>query len=779
MRRVHNLLSKASPIAILLGALLAPGAALAQAAPAAGQDGDDTVRLQEVIVTATRRSENLQDVGVSVTALSGQQLQNLGYTNAVDIIRQVPALNIISSSASNTNVNIRGISQNDFADHLEGPIAVYADDGYFGAAGALNGQIYDLERVEVLRGPQGTLFGRNATGGLIHYVSRAPTEAFEGYGRLDIGERDLAQFEGAVSGALAPGVRGRLSVAGVHEDGYVKNPIGPDPANRNNISARLQLAFDLGSKTELRLMVNGNTNSHERGPPLSGATLVADANGQGRALGPTEIGSWPNIILGGTITGACGGCNVLGYRQPDDPFVRSLSEAGRFTKDLFHTQAKLTSDLGFANLTVISDYVHLKKDFVEQDTDGTPSQFFRYATYQNYDQFSQEVRFDGVVGSLKWQAGGYYLNIRGDYAATVDLDVSRYVGAPVCGITPGFPPCPTPIPGVVGLNRADYAVDVDSFAAFTQLEYELSPQLSLIGGVRYTHDLKRAHYVWTTTAIPFPTPTVYDRSTDPTARRTFENLSLKAEVDWRPAEDVLAYASFSRGFKGGNWAFPVFPPPITAAAFPLFPHKQERLDDYEIGLKTQFWDRRVRFNVGAFYYDYSNYQAFSLQGLAQSIFNRDAKAWGGEAELTVAPARGLEVSLSAASMRSRVYRMQYPTGATYTAELPFSPKLSLNGFVRYEWDALGGKASAQTSFNTVGPHFFNVPNEPYVREGRYFTADARLGYVSPAGWDLAFWVKNLTNEEYRTAALDVSALSLGPQVYAPKRQFGATFGYKF
>jgi iron complex outermembrane receptor protein len=770
----HRLLAKASPIAILAGFLLAaPGVVQAQtAAP------QEVIGLSEVIVTANRRSENLQDVGISVSAVSREEMRDLGFTNSVDIIRQIPSLSILSSSASNTNVNVRGVSQNDFADHLEGPIAVYADDGYLGAAGALSGQVYDLERVEVLRGPQGTLFGRNATGGLIHYISRGPTNNFEGYGRVDVGDRNLVEFEGAVGGALAPGVRARLSVAGTHSDGYVKNPIGADPGNKNNISARLQVAFDLGDKTELRLMVNGNTNAHERGSAGQGIAIVADQNGQGRALGPNEIGTWPNIVLGGLITGACGGCDVLGYKQPTDPFVRSLSEPGQFKKDLAHGQAKLTSDLGFANLTAVTDYLYLNKALTDIDVDAGPAQFFRYNTFQKYHQFSQEIRFDGTAGPLKWQAGAYYLNIRGDYATSVIFDVSPYVGAPVCGITPGFS-CPTPIPGVVGTNLAKYSVDVDSYSGFAQLEYEVSPKLSLIGGLRYTHDSKTADYTWTTTAIPFPTPTRYNPSTDPTARRTFENVSIKAEADWRPIEDTLVYASFSRGFKGGNWALPVFPPPITSASFALFPHKQEQLDDYEVGVKTQFWDRRVRLNVGAFYYDYKNYQAFSLAGLAQSIFNKDAKAWGGEAELRVAPMRGLDISLAASSLTSRVYDMQYPNGQFFTAQLPLAAKLSLNGFVRYEWDAFDGKVATMVSFTDVGPHYFDVANEPIAHENRYFTADARLGYSSPQGWDAAVWVKNLNDEKYRTFALDIGTLSLGNQNFAAPRTFGASFGYKF
>lgn len=730
--------------------------------------------LSEIIVTATRRSENLQRVGISVTAFSSEQIQQLGFRNAVDLVRQTPGLSINSSSPSNTNVNIRGVSQNDFADHLEGPIAVYSDDGYLGNAGAVNVQTYDLERVEILRGPQGTLFGRNATGGLIHFISRPPTDQFEAFGQVDVGERDLIQFEGAVSGPLSDHVRARLSFAGTHDDGYVKNLIGADPGNRNNYSGRLQIVADLSDVTQLKLQVNGNTNSGEHGTAAQGIATVPNALGLGTALG-NAIGSWPNIVTGGIVTGTCAGCDILGYKGSSDIYKVSLSDPGTFERDIVHGQAKLTSELFGANLTTVSDYLYVRKNNLKTDSDGGPSQFFRYSTREKYHQFSQEVRLDGAVGRLKWLFGGYYLSIRGDYETSVLFDVSRYVGAPVCGVTSGFP-CPTPIPGVIVSTDATYSIDVDSYAAYAQLNYELTSQLSVVGGVRYSRDDKTVDYIWSSNFYP---PVAYNRSTDPTADRSFKNLSIRTEIDWHPTRDTLVYASFNRGWKGGNWAMPVFPPPITTVDFAVFPHKQERLDAYEVGLKTELWDSKIRFNIDAFYYDYHNYQAFTITGLNQSIFNKDAKAWGGEAELTVAPMRGLQFNLGAASITSRVYDMQSPTGVFYTARLPLAPKLSLNGLVRYEWAALGGKLAAQANFNTVGGAYFSVANEPITWQKRYFNGDLRLTYTAPGNhWNVGVWVRNVTDAKYKQFALDLSTLSIGGQVYAPPRWIGATFGFK-
>ena len=203
--------------------------------------------LEEVVVTAQKREQSLQDVGVAVTAFSDDQVENLGFSNTVDITAQTPNVQLYEWSPSYTVFNIRGVSQNDFADHLEPPVAVYVDEAYVSAPGALNGLLFDVERVEVLRGPQGTLFGRNATGGLMHFVSKKPTETNSGYIQASFGERELIEVEGAVGGPIVEDkLMGRVAFKYQEQDGYLETNLR-DLAAKDGIALKGHLLFEVNA----------------------------------------------------------------------------------------------------------------------------------------------------------------------------------------------------------------------------------------------------------------------------------------------------------------------------------------------------------------------------------------------------------------------------------------------------------------------------------------------------------------------------------------------------
>src|SRR3984885_12103143 len=234
------------------------------ALPAAwAQEAGEGDKLAEIIVTAQKREQNLQDVGTSVTAFDGPALQQLGLKNVTDIAGQVPGLQFNQYGATVTIYNLRGVSQNDFSDHQEAPVAVYSDDAYIASTGALAGSLFDLQRVEVLRGPQGTLFGRNATGGLIQYVSAAPTDTPEGYLELTGGNFGTINSEGAISGPLTDMLSARLSFATSDHDGYITNRVGPDINNQKQYAARLQFRLKLADNDEIRVKLHALNNDHE------------------------------------------------------------------------------------------------------------------------------------------------------------------------------------------------------------------------------------------------------------------------------------------------------------------------------------------------------------------------------------------------------------------------------------------------------------------------------------------------------------------------------------
>ena len=228
---------------------------------AADAGADD--KLAEITVTAQRREQNLQDVGTSVTAFDANALQQLGFNDVTDVAGQVPGLQYNQYGATVTIYNLRGVSQNDFSDHQEAPIAVYADDAYIGTTGALAGSLFDLQRVEVLRGPQGTLFGRNATGGLIQYVSKAPTDTPEAYLQVTGGNFGTIESEGALSGPLTDQISARLSFDTANHKGYISNSIGHAINDQAQYAMRLQFKVKLSESGEMLIKLHALTNSDE------------------------------------------------------------------------------------------------------------------------------------------------------------------------------------------------------------------------------------------------------------------------------------------------------------------------------------------------------------------------------------------------------------------------------------------------------------------------------------------------------------------------------------
>lgn len=211
--------------------------------------GDSSLLLEEVIVTAQKHRQNVQDVAISISAFNGDQIKELGYSNATQVTAQAPAVSYSSVHPSNAAFSIRAVSQNDFADHLEPPIALYTDEAYIPHQAAATVAMFDVDRVEILRGPQGTLFGRNATGGLVHIVSAAPTDEYTGYIDVTIGEDKLRKVEAAVSGGLSESLRGRLAITQTQSDGWFDNRFENNQMNQDSYAARLSLEYDISPTT--------------------------------------------------------------------------------------------------------------------------------------------------------------------------------------------------------------------------------------------------------------------------------------------------------------------------------------------------------------------------------------------------------------------------------------------------------------------------------------------------------------------------------------------------
>ncbi|AEG48132.1 TonB-dependent receptor plug [Sphingobium chlorophenolicum L-1] len=719
----------------------------------------------DIVVTAQRRQESLQKVGISVTAFDESRLQNLGALNSSDIVAHTPNMQLFQFSPTATVYNLRGVSQNSIADHLEAPIAVYMNDAYVSAMGALSTPIYDLERVEVLRGPQGTLYGRNTTGGLINYISKEPGDSFDAYLQGTYGSYNLLDIKGAVGGPIVSDtVMGRFSFAQQHQDGYMQSrvPGVRDAQGQNLSSVRGQLLIKPSSRFSL---LGSLTYTKDRNVP-TGAYVYSAATQDPR----TGLG----VPVGRDL----------------DPFGFSSDRVGFFEREYVSgtVRAKWQASDAF-ELTSITNYQHLSKAYGE-DADATTRPAFNYDTNQRLKQFSEELRLAGEVGRLKWQAGAYYLNIDTDVSTAATGFIAQYTNSAT---------------GMLS-DRAtsNYSVKTESWSLFAQGDYELTDTLKLTVGGRYTHDVKRINMfsryqqadgtvLLAQSDVPGLgiAPICYAPQADarcpgdvadPDARQTLSDWAGKVQIDWTPQSGTLLYASVSRGIKGGSWSTPLFADSIALNGLASLRHGKETLYAYEVGAKLSLAPR-MRLNGAVFYYDYPDYQAFSLVNFVQSVTNNDATIKGAELEFNWSPVRDLTLNLNAAWLDTKVRGILTPNGIRVDTRMPQAPKVSLNGLIRYEFEGVGdGRFFVQGDAVYNAVQYLEVTNAAVDREPAYAVANARVGWTSGDGkHEIAFWVKNVTNNAHRIYALDLSGAPrpFVESVYAPPRTFGGTITAHF
>lgn len=745
--------------------------------------------IEEIIVTAQKREESMQDIGVSVTAFSGDTVRDLGLTRSTDIALQTPSLNIGTpvGEGNNPSITLRGVGLNDFNDNNEGPVAVYKDDVYLGTMAGQTFQLFDVERIEVLRGPQGTLYGRNATGGLVHFISRMPTEELDAAFSLTGASNSQVKFEGAISGPLSDRVQARLAVATNDHDGYVENRLGPDTNEARSRAVRGLLNIDLSDQASLLLNAHWG-KSDPRAPAY-----------QHQVTDP-------------------GGVDVWGYRDPDDDnFAGDYNRTGALDVETSGASATLTWNLGAVELVSITAFEEMDKVH-EEDTDVGPVQGIWPDFRADYQQFSQEFRLSGENEALRWVAGLYYYDadIEGDYALRVDYfggfinflnDLPEADG----GFGGGLALVGAPYDDAALLPFVDYDVDFDqkteSTAVFGQLDYALTDALNLTLGLRYTTE--KRDYVYTNRVGPrtgilndfFMTVGVID----PAAQFVYDyrdggadviagnrndidndNVSGKLGVEWAFADSAMAFANYSRGFKSGgfNAGFMDIDMQTARDVFGVnTQYDEETLDSLEVGIKTELAGGLVRLNATAFSYDYKDFQALTLFGLSQFIVNTDAEVRGGELELVAAPIEGLFVSLGLSALDTEIDAVRnLNTGELLTGtEMVLAPEFSANGLIRYTWDLAASQVSLQADFSHQDDHFFDVVNQSIAREDAYTVWNARASYRfgSALNWEVSAWVQNLTDEEYRLYTFDFSGPgAFNQQFFAPPRWYGVTLDYQ-
>jgi iron complex outermembrane receptor protein len=730
-------------------------------------------QFEEVVVTAQKREQNIQEIGISVTAFSGEQLKDLGIVNSTDLVAQTPGLTYVTpfGDGNNAAFTLRGVGLNDFSEHNESPTAVYVDQVYQASLAGLNFQMFDIERVEVLRGPQGTLYGRNTTGGLVHFITRKPTEEFNAYTDLTIGEYSEVRVEGGIGGALGNGVSGRLSAVYHNHDGYrdARTPGIDDANSRDVFSLRGQLLFQPSDDSSVLLSAHYSDANQIAATYEHTSTAFASDGITEIFLPANEVNPLCEGV--GGLTGP--GEDCFGYRDSDGDVYATDNDREPFL-DLETWGASATIDWSWQDIafTSITAYEKVEKLFGE-DTDMGAVPAIAVTNPVDSDQWSQELRAAGGAGRLSWTTGLYYFDRTIDTGSRTDVS---------------------------GIDLVDdetvTSYDTKSWALFGQLEYDLTDQWSAILGARYTSEEQDFHMVARDllgntplflglSDVPIPGFTVFEFTPETAGKLTeasLDDFNFRAELDWRPTDTTLVYGSIAQGTKAPGFNFAIDGTGILGSSqIEQIPFDEEVLTSYELGLKSDVFGGKAIFNGAVFYYDYEDFQAFSFDQLTNVVTNKDAEVKGVEAELITRPIDGLDIRLGATWLDTEVKDIvaaSFFTGEEVVRdrEMVSAPDMEVTGMIRYSWNAGPGRIALQSDFRYVGDQFFDINNNPITAEDSYLVANASVGYeMADDRYSIVAWVKNFTDEEYRTYAIPVTSLGFTQNMIGQPRWYGVTF----
>lgn len=725
----------------------------------------------DIIVTATKRSENLQDVPVSVTAIAADQLASRGVTSSNDLGQVVPNLQV-SSQYGDTSPNfaLRGVGvTNEFAANTASPIGVYVDEVSQTFRYTHGLQLYDLERVEVLRGPQGTLFGRNTTGGAISIFTRQPNlgEA-NGYLTAGYGNYDRWKVQGAAEfTAVEDQVGLRFAFNTAKGDGYFKEPDAGFRANgpnsygtSNSIGLRGNLRIKPNDKLDIKIGAY-YAKDNPVGYPLHYIGLVgANAQGQGGTdfFGSTREGG---ITPNGDV------CCKYGEV--------SLDKGGRFFTRSWGVSANINYEINDNwSLTSVTGYSKSRYS-LDIDNDATPQDVYFIFYDSKGKDFSQDFRINYDSDRFRALLGFYY----GKDSILSDNTVLAYNVLP--DAPPGTPPAAWN-PGVTNSFNVDFGYNQKrkTWAIYSEAGFDITDRLELIAGLRYTKDNVDFLDAFSTAITDRPGVDLFDIYNGLDLKNSYDNWSGRAILNYAWTDDIKTYVSFSRGFRSATYNGFGF---VTPAAVYFVP--PERLDSIEVGFKTRFFDDRLQLNGAGFHYDYKNQQTQEVIGGVAFLRSLDAEVYGAELEMLARPIPPLTLR-GALGYLDTEYKDSSPLLSNVSVagnEIPFASKWTLTfggDFTFLESDSgrfvLSGEATYKSSvfydaFNDglrpdpTGLYSGGVDADPstptlegisdLVQSDDYWLVNGRLSYVTDR-FTIAVWGKNIFDKEYYPFGYDTA-----------------------
>lgn len=804
--------------------------AVAQTAPEAADDEG----VGEIVVTAQRKAESINDVGMAIQAFGGEELKAMRVNDVKDLTSLVPSFTVSQSYQGVPTYTLRGIGFNTINLSATSTVGTYVDEVAYAYPIMNTGPVMDLERVEVLKGPQGTLYGRNTTAGLINFITAKPTSEFEGALSADLGNYETYNVEGHVSGPLTDTISARIAFKSENSDkGWQRSNSRPGErlGEVEKYGARLSLRFQPTSETDINLSYTYWRNKSDvlAGQAIGFTPATDPANG-----GNTSFFNTPGLAA------------YIAANQPTDsrqadwaPFAQRsadigtglgldgpLAENNRFHGIKFRVDQELSDAVTFVSLTSYSDF---KRDGL-LDWSGAPYEILLQKVDGRIKSFAEDFHFEGKNDYFDWLIGGYYArdklvdSNRTLLGQNANVGLIRFLGIngnPALG----FPPLALNPFNTGGYTATDLAQSFrtyqdignlknTTYSLFGNANFKLTSQLKLGVGVRVTKDkqdadicsrdvngnmlpnvnvVNRTLYFAIYGKLAAPITQGQCVSFDPVAGQFTQlfpklregNVAWRASLDWSPTQDILVFASVSHGAKAGQ-------APINAAniASQNEPAKQEILTAYEAGIKATLFDRALQANFGGFYYDYKDKQISSYfadpiyTALSHLVNIPKSEAYGFEGDLTLRPMRGLTLNATALLLHTEVkgYVGTNAAGQTQNfdgAEFLYSPKFS--GSLSAIYDApISENLALQLTLNGRYQSKTHTTFEvaPLYDIKAYGVLNGSIGVHSVDDrWSLSIWGRNLT-QEYYWGGISSNANTVVRFPGAP-RTFGATVGVKF
>ena len=735
--------------------------------------------MEEVVVTAQKREENLQETPISVTAFTGEAIEALGFRQSTDITAQTPNFSVgfPNGDGGVPAPYIRGVGLNDFGVLNQGPIATYTDGTYLSSNAGQIFQLLDMERIEVLRGPQGTLYGRNATGGAVNFISRKPTQETEGWARAGYGSWGHRKIEGAFNTPINDRTAVRFSMHKAYSDGWMKNGLtGNDLNGIDEFAWRALLESQPSDNFNVLLNLHGGKSKSDL---VQYRHLgVWDANGEACSTADSRAGK-------------C--IDIMGYSEQnpyttltgkDVPAVPGYDEGnydleGKENTNIKGLSATLEWTLNDMLITSITSYDDVD-DFRPEETDDSPNDILTGELSVEQESFSQELRLTWDNDDWSWLAGAFYLKDKAtDNTAFDVLNDLRglFIGddvnctAPV-GNPSGF--CPEQF---VFKSKSGTKQNIDSFAFFIDTARQVTEKLKISAGLRYTDEEieQTVDYFYDETKADLG---LIKRDGFPaSAAQDFSDVSGRLLIDYQHSDDWFFYGGVTTGFKAGG---------IYSNTDGIRPFDEEKLLSYEAGFKSTHQDGILRFNGTVFYYDYEDLQVYGFfvgddGSIFQTISNAaDASVKGAEFEFQWLPNENLFVNLGVGMLSTEYKDFINPQGDFSGNTIPMSPEFTTNGLVQYDIPLNeNGVVTLQLDFSYMDDVFFDALNVPLLQEEGYWLVNARASWTSAnEQLEVSAVARNLANEEYMVYAFDLSFFGFNEEMIGSPRYLGLEFTYR-